>query len=144
MSTQRRFRAWRFGHPDFDRSEGRDGLRIAPSGAVDMVDGDGAVRQALLLLLTTRPGERVMLPTYGCDLDHLLFAPNDDTTAGLAVHYVRQAIARWETRLDVIRLDATRSREQPFLLDITLKYRVRPTLNEEQLTLQLNLMGHTF
>ena len=33
------------------------GLGITPTGALAMVDGDDSVRQAILLLLSTRPGE---------------------------------------------------------------------------------------
>jgi phage baseplate assembly protein W len=141
MTLKRRFRAWRFLHPDFDRAQGMPGLRPGPTGRIDMVEGDASVRQAVLLLLTTRPGERVMLPTYGCDLQRLLFAPNDHTTAGLAIHYVRRALTRWEPRIDILDLDAVRSPEDPSRLDIHLDFRVRPTLNEERLTLSLNLTG---
>ena len=56
-----------------------------------------------------------MRPTYGCYLRRLLFAPNDDTTAGLAIHYVRSAIERWEPRIDILALDATRHPERPDL-----------------------------
>ena len=61
-----------------------------------MTSGPDAVRQSILLLLSTRPGERVMRPDNGCDLYRLAFAPSDDMTAGLAIHYVRQAVERWE------------------------------------------------
>ncbi len=94
-----RYRAWRFLHPDLDVSEERAGLRVAPTGAVEMVDEHAAVRQAVLLLLSTQPGERVMRPEYGCELHRLTFSPNDDTTAGLAIHYVRRALERWEPRI---------------------------------------------
>ena len=85
-------RGFRFFHPDLD--EPPAGLRVGLNGAPELVDGVEAVRQAVLLLLSTRPGERVMRPDYGCDLHRVLFAPNDDTTAGLAIHYVRAAVAR--------------------------------------------------
>lgn len=140
MSTKRRFRAFRFVHPDFDAPDMSSGLRASVTGNVEMVEGDASVRQALLLLLTTRPGERVMNPTYGCDLNQILFAPNDDTTAGLAIHYVRQAIARWEPRVDIIDLDAGRNPDDASRLEIHLAYRVRPTLSEERLSLRLQLM----
>ena len=103
-----RYRAWRFVHPDFDIDQSAVGLRISNTGAIEMVEAGASVRQAILLLLSTRPGERVMRPTYGCDLHRLVFSPNDDTTAGLAIHYVRQALDLWEPRIDVIRLDAGR------------------------------------
>ncbi len=104
-----RFRAWRFLHPDLDVGEERAGLRVAATGALEMVEQHAAVRQAVLLLLSTMPGERVMRPEYGCELHRLAFSPNDDTTAGLAIHYVRRALERWEPRIQLLQVDAGRS-----------------------------------
>jgi Bacteriophage baseplate protein W len=140
MSASQRFRAFRFVHPDFDAALGAPGLRTTSSGSLEMVEADASVRQAVLLLLTTRPGERVMNPTYGCDLNQLVFAPNDQTTAGLAIHYVRQALTRWEPRIDILELDAGRNADDASRLDIRLAFRVRPTLSEERLTLRMQLM----
>ncbi len=98
------------------------------TGALAMVDGDEAIRQALILLLSTTPGERLMRPEYGSHLHRLVFAPNDDTTAGLAIHYVRQALPRWEPRVDVLHLDAGPDPERPEWLVIDLRYRVRASL----------------
>ena len=61
------------------------GLCLTAAGGAAMVAGDALIRQSLMLLLATVPGERVMRPDYGCPLDRLMFAPNDATTAGLAV-----------------------------------------------------------
>jgi hypothetical protein len=115
------------------------GLVVAQNGAIAMVSEDASVRQAVLLLLTTRPGERIMLPTYGCELHRLAFDPNDDTTAGLAIYYVRRALVRWEPRIEILALDADRSQEDPGRLDISLHYRVRPTLSEQHLVYSLRL-----
>ena len=135
------YRAFRFTHPDFERPGERPGLAISPRGGIDMVQEDESVRQAILLLLTTRPGERVMRPTYGCDLYRLTFWPNDDTTAGLAIHYVQQALALWEPRVDVVRLDAQRDPERPERLDVSLEYRVRATQRVSQVAVPLGLGG---
>lgn len=135
-----RFRTWRFVHPDFEMVE-HSGLRLAPSGRAEMVEEHASIRQAVLLLLTTVPGERVMRPDYGCELHRLLFASNDDTTAGLAIHYVRRAVERWEPRIQVLHLDATRSAEEPYRLDITLEYRVRATGRTERLAYPFSLAG---
>jgi len=140
MVERRRFRAFGFAHPDLDRGELGPGLTLDARGAIDMVDADASVRQAVLLLLTTRPGERVMLPGYGCDLDQILFSPNDEATAGLAIHYVRRALTRWEPRVQILDIDAVRDPEDAARLEVLLQYRVRPTLTEEQLSLRLNLM----
>lgn len=138
-----RYRAWRFVNPEFDQTEKAAGLGVSNRGGIEMVEGGASVRQAILMLLSTRPGERVMRPTYGCHLHRLVFSPNDDTTAGLAIHYVRQAIERWEPRIDVLHLDATRSDDQgmPGLLEISLDYRVRATVQTERLAYVFDLTG---
>ncbi|GHF45140.1 hypothetical protein HNQ07_002222 [Deinococcus metalli] len=135
---------WRFVHPDLDATEAAadgPGLRLTPGGGVQLASGAALVRQSLLLLISTRPGERVMRPTYGCHLSRLMFAPNDDTTAGLAIHYVRQAIERWEPRVQILHLDAGRDPDVPELLRLTLRYRVRAILHEDHLQVRLNLAG---
>jgi len=136
-----RYRAWRFLHPDFEAYAESTGLRVSPRGSIDMVAGEDSVRQAILLLLSTVPGERVMRPDYGCNLHQLIFSPNDATTAGLAIHYVRRAIERWEPRAEILTLDAERNPNRPELLDIFLEYRVRATQRVEQLTFSVNLSG---
>jgi phage baseplate assembly protein W len=115
------------------------GLALTTSGAVAMVEGDEAVRQAILMLLSTTPGERVMRPGYGSRLHRLAFAPNDDTTAGLAIHYVRQALRRWEPRVEVLGVDAAPDPDAPSRLTIVLQYRVRASLSAATMTYSLDL-----
>jgi len=112
---------------------------IDPAGAIDTVADDEAIRQSLLLLISTRPGERVMRPEYGCDLSRLVFAPNDDTTAGLAIHFVRKAVERWEPRVEVLSVDARLDPEEATRLEIVLDYRVRATLRADSVAVGLDL-----
>jgi hypothetical protein len=126
-------RAWRF---DFEA-----GFTLSAGGRLEMVEQDASVRQSILLLLSTTPGERVMRPDYGCDLHRLIFSPNDATTAGLAMHYVRRALERWEPRVEIVRVDALPNPDLAERLDIVLEYRVRPSLQNQQLNLPLNLSG---
>jgi phage baseplate assembly protein W len=136
-----RYRAFRFLHPDVDAPEAIAGLQISPTGGIEMVDENASVRQAILLLLSTIPGERVMRPEYGCELYRISFMPNDDTTAGLAIHYVRRALQRWEPRIQVVRLDASRDESEPGNLNVFLEYKVRATHQTEQFRLPVNLSG---
>lgn len=107
---------------------GGTGLALTAAGGVSMVDGDESIRQALLLLLSTTPGERLMRPGYGSYLHRLVFAPNDHTTAGLAIHYVRQAVQRWEPRVEIVDLDAAADPDVPTRLTVRLTYRVLGSL----------------
>lgn len=138
MNTPR-YRAWKFLHPDL-RQEAA-GLTLSARGGMAMVEDRESVSQAILLLLSTRPGERVMRPTYGCQLYRLVFSPNDGTTAGLAMHYVRQALDLWEPRIEVLHLDAEQAAEYPEQLLIRLAYQVRATQQQETLNFFFNLAG---
>ena len=126
--TEPRERAFRFVEAGFDAGT-HGGLSVTAAGGVAMVDGDESIRQAIYLLLSTTPGERVMRPAYGSRLHRLMFAPNDDTTAGLAIHYVRQALRRWEPRVEVLDVDAQPDPDGSWRLNIQLHYRVRASLN---------------
>ena len=53
-------------------------------GQIGMVSGEKAVTQAIVMLLMTARGQRVMRPEYGCRIHELVFAPGDATTLGLA------------------------------------------------------------
>lgn len=146
----RRYNAWRFRYPYvqapadepdeiFELTDASTGLGISPTGGIDMIDEQASVRQSILLLLSTIPGERVMRPDYGCELHRLVFSPNDNTTSGLAIHYVRQALDRWEPRAQVIHLDAGPNPDNPERLDILLEYRLRRTQNINELAFSINL-----
>jgi phage baseplate assembly protein W len=135
------YRAWRFLYPILDIPEDQAGLTLTPGGGIEMVDGSASIRQAILLLLSTIPGERVMRPEYGCDIHRLIFSPNDDTTAGMAIYYVRRALERWEPRIQIIRLDAERSPESPERLDIILEYRILATQQVQAMPFSINLAG---
>lgn len=155
--NERPERAWRFVHPAVDLptavAERTPGLHVDATGGVDVVEGDACVRQSILLLLSTSRGERVMRPDYGCDLHRLVFSPNDATTAGLAIHYVRSAIERWEPRARVLRVDAGRRlftgpglggiEDLDARLDVVLDYQVRRSGRADRLTVGLDLTEGT-
>lgn len=131
---------WRFFDGPGAGQAGGPALTLA--GGIAIVGGPARVRQALMLLLATVPGERVMRPDYGCPLDRLMFAPNDDTTAGLAIHYVRQSVGRWLPEVQILRLDAGRDPSGPAgRLWIWLDYRIRAAQLDDRLTLSLDLDG---
>lgn len=134
-----RIRAWQWVQPANEREQ--PGLRLTSQGKIAMVEDAEAVGQSIRMLLSTMPGERVMLPEYGCDLYRLAFEPNDQTTAGLAIHYVRQALERWEPRAEILHLDAGPDPEFPERLQIELRYRLRTSMQEGQVIYSFNLAG---
>ena len=117
------------------------GIELTPARRIATVTGDKAIRQSIVILLTTIPGERVMRPDYGCPLHRLMFSPNDATTAGLAIHYVRQALLRFEPRIDILRLDARADAEDEARLVVSLEYLVKSTNRRDGLEFGVHLLG---
>jgi phage baseplate assembly protein W len=94
-------------------------------GTVRMASGLEDIRQSLLILLSTAPGERVMLPDYGCDLTRFVFQALTPALAEALRELVSVAIRRWEQRIDLLACDASIDPDEPALLLIELHYRVR-------------------
>ncbi|HSP61011.1 MAG TPA: GPW/gp25 family protein [Ornithinimicrobium sp.] len=139
--TGSRYRAVHFAHPYLGVTAGPPGLQVASSGRLATVQDAAAVRQSLLLLLSTRPGERVNRPRYGCHLFRLAFEAADNTTAGLAIHYVARAVEEWEPRVEVLSLEAGAPPDAPHVLDVRMHYRVRTTQQEGDLTVAVPTAG---
>jgi uncharacterized protein len=84
-------------------------LRVGPRGGLALSYGSDEINGALNLIISTAPGERVMRPEFGCRIWDLLFSGTDPNTRGLMAQMVRDAINRWEARIDleevVVRVD---------------------------------------
>jgi hypothetical protein len=99
---------------------------ISRTGSVRLVSGVEEVDAAIRMILSTVPGERVMRPDFGCAMWELLFAPLTAGTLGLVEQAVREALERWEPRIALQSVVATR--DQPTgTVTITIGYRVRAT-----------------
>lgn len=94
---------------------------------VDMVAGERDIGESLFILLSTAQGERVMVPTYGCDLHRFVFAELSTGVMTEISDMVATAILRWEPRIDVIAVTVTADADEPALVRIGIDYRVRRT-----------------
>jgi hypothetical protein len=96
-------------------------------GGVEMLEGEADIASSLEILLTTRPGERVMLPAYGCNLEELMFESLDTRIKTLMVDKVESAILYHEPRilLEQVRIDESLEHQGVVLIEIT--YQVKST-----------------
>jgi phage baseplate assembly protein W len=101
-------------------------VAIAAANDVMLAEYEEDVRQAILIILQTEPGERVMRPDFGTGLRALVFEPINTTTIALAKHRVEQALVQWEPRIDQVEVTVTVDPPQG-RLTITVQYRVRLT-----------------
>ena len=70
-------------------------------GRTGMVSGAADIHQSLLILLSTRPGERIMHPLFGCAIQAMTFESINDTTSTEIEVMVTDAIVRCEARVSV-------------------------------------------
>ncbi len=92
-------------------------------GSVRLTAGDD-VEASLRMVILTAPGERVMRPEFGCAIWDYVFSPVNAATLGQMAHAVRQALARWEPRIEV---DLVRVTPQPgpdSVVTIDIEYRI--------------------
>lgn len=91
---------------------------------------EAGIRDSLWLVLGTARGERVMRPDFGCGIHDLVFAATTTTTLGRVVREVRDALVRWEPRVEVLEVDAAPDPAEPSRLLVRVDYRVRTTNNQ--------------
>lgn len=102
-------------------------LGVDAQGRIAMRSLEEQVRQSILMILRTGRGERVMRPDFGAGLEQLIFEPLTATTAALAEHQAREALVRFEPRIEVLSLIARIDPTQVGVLLLELTYRVRRT-----------------
>lgn len=97
------------------------------TAAVELVSDAEDVRQSLEIILSTQPGERIMHPDFGCELNQFLF---EEITQGLITGIkgiIADAILYHEPRVDLEAIDISESADQPGLLFISINYLLRTT-----------------
>ena len=94
--------------------------------SVVMISDEADINSSLEILLSTSKGERIMQPTYGCDLKRLLFEPLDISLKAYIKDMIKTAILYFEPR---IRLDdvSLESKPNAGMIEITLAYTIRAT-----------------
>ena len=82
-----------------------------------------AIKQAIVNLLLTNKGERLMNPTYGSDIRSYLFEPMDFGTANQIKNNIRDTIETFEPRIRVLQISATPNFDDNGF-DITMTYSI--------------------
>lgn len=107
---------WSF-PPDF--SKAKKGL--------ELVSDTEDIRQSLEILLSTRPGERITRPDYGCNLTHLLYEPLTTSLITYSKDLISTAILYHEPRIRLTNIDIAAHSEHDAIIDISMEYIVKTT-----------------
>lgn len=99
--------------------------QVTPSGAIATSALEQKIEESVFLILSTAQRERPMLPSYGCGIHDLVFAPGNPSTVAEVSSSVRDALVAHEPRIDVLAVDVEAAPGQANVLLIRVDYRVR-------------------
>ena len=69
--------------------------------SIEMVKDDEDIKQSLSIIIGTIPGERIMQPTFGCDIRSYVFESNDPTYRSMLKDAVYDALLFNEPRIKI-------------------------------------------
>ena len=102
-------------------------LRTDARGQIAMGTGSQDIEQAIRIIISTRPGERVMRPTFGCRAHEMIFEPRSPTTISLLQEYVYEALRIWEPRINVLKVNVTADDSDAGALVAEIEYQIKAT-----------------
>jgi uncharacterized protein len=102
-------------------------IKPGPNRQMAYVSGPEKIRQSIWLILSTSPGERQMRPEFGCGIHDLVFQPNTASLRSQVQSQVREALTRWESRIDLLDVRVEAPAERRNTLEIRIDYRIRST-----------------
>ncbi len=98
---------------------------IDARGRSTVPSDDQHLRDMIMLVLFTAPGERVNRPEFGCGVAQLVFAPNSDALAATTEQLVHGALIRWLDPVMIVR--AVQVTSDDATLTIAVTYSARDT-----------------
>mgnify|MGYP006271110647 FL=1 len=96
-------------------------------GDVAVSSADDDIQESIRIILGTAKGERLMRPEFGCDIHKHLFSAATPATLNLIESSVREALVRWEPRIDIEAVAARTDETEPNKVLIEIDYHVRTT-----------------
>jgi phage baseplate assembly protein W len=81
-----------------------------------------AIKNSLVNIFNTIPGQKVLNPEFGLDLKRFLFEPLTSFTAQRISETIFNGIRRWETRVDIVNIDVQQDYSNyQFTISLTLR-----------------------
>lgn len=115
MPTEFLGRGWRFP------------ITMDERGGLALSEYEEKVRESILIILGTAKGERVMRPEFGCDIHAFVFSVINTSTLTLIQSAVKEALLRWEPRIEVLGVETSTEKIDDGILSIQIEYKVRAT-----------------
>lgn len=108
-----------------------------------MVSNEEDIRQSLTILLGTKPGERIMQPTFGCGIHKYVFENYDESLATVMKEAIRIAILYFETRIKLDGINIDQSQTFNGILLFEIEYTIKATNSRTNMVFPFYLLEGT-
>ena len=115
--------------------------RVGSDGRIAWSQGEDNVREAIRILLMTRPGERLFLDDFGAGLDRALFEPNTVMTRQGLKARIAQTLQQWEQRISLDSVEVEADPQDARSAIATITYRLVATQARERISVSVTLGG---
>jgi uncharacterized protein len=119
------------GYPLFDG--------VDEGGRLPWQEGNKSIRESMINILLTRPGERLLRPEFGAGLRGFLHHPNNETTRSLMRDSAQRALSRWEPRAIVEEVHVVTDETRLSHVNMSIRYRLLQDGSRDGLELSLQL-----
>ncbi len=102
-------------------------MQIDALGGAELTSDDENIRQSMMCIIGTAPGERMMRPTFGCAIHDILFEPNTAVTAAKIEYEVKRSLTEFEPRIGDVEVSAKPDDSEQSRMNVTISYTIRKT-----------------
>ncbi len=91
------------------------------------------IKEAIYIILSTKKGERVMRPNFGCGIHTYVFSIINTATLTLIENDIRESLTKWEPRIELKNIIISTENIENGELSISIDYLVKNSFNEYNL-----------
>jgi phage baseplate assembly protein W len=111
---------------------------VSGSGIPNTTPADDHLRDLILQVLFTNPGERLNLPEFGAGVHSLVFTPNNETLRTSAQFLIATNLQRWlGDRIDVEQVNVSSEAGIEHLVSIEIVYTIKATQQRQSVQVQV-------
>jgi uncharacterized protein len=112
---------------DFVGKGWRFPINVNARGGINWSEGPERVSDAIWVIIKTSLGERVMRPNFGAGVNDYVFQSNSSVTRTELVTSIKQALLKWEPRIDLKQVSANPVPGEPSQVLVSIEYTLRTT-----------------
>lgn len=102
-------------------------MQVDVLGETETSSDNANIRESMMLILGTAPGERLFRPDFGCAIHDILFEPNTALTAAKIEYEVKRSLTAFEPRVTNIEVKAVPDADEPTRMNVSISYVIRRT-----------------